>query len=160
MAMRLLFLLLLLGTMVVAEPLNLEQVQQLGRLRLGLTESELAELGPPRTIGKPVVEGATGLTVQRRSYPSKGLTITWSREKDADAWRVERFTAVPPNSWKTPQGIGLGSPAEKVRSTYASLLDPESSGSSQLVVGSIYGGIVFSIKKGKVSRIFVGAAAE
>ena len=35
---------------------------------------------------------------------------------------------------------------------------PEYAG--QFVAGSIYGGIIFNFAKGKVSRIFLGAAAE
>lgn len=158
--MRILALFFLLLVSLGAEPLKLEQIQQLGPLRLGLKESEIKGLGKAKASSKPVVEGATGLTVQTRTYPSQGLSITWSREKSVDPWRVERFSAASPNVWKTPQGIGLGSKAELVRSTYASLLDAESSGPEQLVVGSIYGGVMFTLKQGRVVRIFVGAAAE
>ena len=158
--MRTLFILLLLAGWVGAEPLKLEQVQQLGKLRLGLKESQVSGLGKVASSSKPVVEGATGLTVQTRTYPAQGLTITWSREKAGDPWVVDRFSAAAPNKWKTPQGIGLGSQAEQVRQTYGALLDAEACGPEQLVVGSIYGGVMFTLKQGKVIRIFVGAAAE
>jgi hypothetical protein len=47
-----------------------------------------------------------------------------------------------------------------VRKAYAAFADGESSSEGSFVVGSIYGGIIFSFEKGKVSGIFFGAAAE
>jgi len=47
-----------------------------------------------------------------------------------------------------------------VRKAYTEHVDREASDPGTLVVGSIYGGIIFDFTKGKVSRIFFGAAAE
>ncbi len=48
-----------------------------------------------------------------------------------------------------------------MRKAYASHADKENPPTAeQFVAGSIYGGIIFHFEKGKVSRIFFGAAAE
>ena len=92
--------------------------------------------------------------------PKRGLTVTISREGKATVWRVERFTVTAPCAWKTPQGIGVGSSEHEVRKAYSQLLDKEGQFPNQLVVGSIYDGVIFHMKNGKVESIFVGAAAE
>jgi len=43
---------------------------------------------------------------------------------------------------------------------YGAAVNQEESGAESIVVGSTYGGVIFTIADGKVSEIFVGAAAE
>jgi hypothetical protein len=135
--------------------------QKVGNLKLGLDSSQLASLlGAPSKQSKQVEEAATGLTVRDQSYTKQGLVVTLSREAKATVWRVERFTVSAPCPWKTPQGIGIGSSDQDVRKAYSQLLDKEGQSPTQLVVGSIYDGVIFRLKNGKVESIFVGAAAE
>jgi hypothetical protein len=98
--------------------------------------------------------------VQSRDYAKLGLSLTWARENQKSPWKVERFRAKSPCTWRTPQGIGLGSSAAQVRQIYAGLIEAESSGPEQIVVGSIYAGVIFELKQDRVTSIFVGAAAE
>jgi hypothetical protein len=140
---------------------TLSQAQQVGPIKLALAESKLAGLvGKPASESKPVLEAATGLTVKKRVYPKLGLTLTLAQEGPGQPWTLARFTADSPCPWKTPQGIGLGTAAETVRQVYQPLVDPEMTTSQQIVVGTVYDGVIFSVKQGKVSSIFVGAAAE
>lgn len=154
-------LLCLVTATALAAPLKLVDAQKVGGLKLGLDSSQVtALLGKPAKEGKPVEEAATGLTVKDQTYPQRGLVITLSREGKATVWRLERFTVTSPCQWKTPQGIGIGSSHQEVRKAYGELLDKEGQSATQLVVGSIYDGLIFHFKNGKVESIFVGAAAE
>ncbi|MBS2037802.1 hypothetical protein JST97_22650 [bacterium] len=151
----------LLTALALAAPLKLADTQKVGELKLGLDSSQVASmLGKPAKESKAIEEGATGLTVKDQSFPKRGLVVTLSREGKATVWRVERFRVSAPCAWKTPQGIGIGSSQQEVRKAYQELLDKESESAEQMVVGSIYGGIIFHFKNGKVDSIFVGAAAE
>ncbi len=151
----------LITATALATPLKVTDAQRLGDLRLGLESAQLTPLlGKPSKEGKPLEEGATGLTVKDQTFKKQGVVITLSREKKARVWRVERFVVTAPCPWKTPQGIGIGSSDQQVRKAYSQLLDSESQSATQLVVGSIYDGVIFHIKNGKVESIFVGAAAE
>lgn len=151
----------LLTAAALAAPMKVVDAQKVGNLKLGLDSSQLASLlGAPSKQGKPIEEAATGLTVRDQSYPKQGLVVTVSREGKATVWRVERFTVTAPCTWKTPQGIGIGSSDQEVRKAYSQLLDKEGQSATQLVVGSIYDGVIFHLKNGKVESIFVGAAAE
>jgi len=154
----------LLGLMalpVLGVPLSLGQCQQVGPLKLRMTETQLTPLlGKPASESKPVLEGATGLTIKTRKYPKQGVILTLSREGARKPWLLERFRVESPSVWKTPQGIGLGAGEEQIRTTYHSLIDSESTSPQQVVVGTVYDGVIFQLNKGKVSSIFVGAAAE
>ena len=154
-------LLCLLTATALATPMKVTDAQKVGNLRLGLESSQLVPmLGKPSKEGKPIEEGATGLTVKDQTFGKQGVVVTLSREKKARVWRVERFVVSAPCAWKTPQGIGIGSTDQEVRKVYSQLLDGESQSPAQLVVGTIYDGVIFHMKNGKVESIFVGAAAE
>lgn len=149
-----------LTAVALAAPMKVIDAQKVGNLRLGLESSQVASmLGKPDKESKPTDEGATGLTIKEQTF-KQGLVVTLAREKKATVWRVERFLVTPPCSWKTPQGIGLGASEQEVRKVYSQLLDAENQTPKQLVVGTIYDGVIFHLKNGKVESIFVGAAAE
>ncbi|MBN9414515.1 hypothetical protein ABS71_04770 [bacterium SCN 62-11] len=149
-----------LTAVALAAPMKVTDAQKVGNLRLGLESSQVASLlGKPGKETRPLEEGATGLTVKDQTF-KQGLVVTLAREKTATVWRVERFLVTTPCTWKTPQGIGLGSTEQEVRKVYSQLLDAESQSPKQLVVGTIYDGVIFHMKNGKVESIFVGAAAE
>lgn len=152
---------LLVLALPAAAALSIVQVQQVGPLKLNMAEPKMAQsLGKYSSEGKAVHEAATGLTVKERHYAKLGLKVTLAQEAAGARWTVARFRAEPPCPWKTPQGVGLGTPEAKVRKTYGALLDKEMTNAEQIVVGSVYDGVIFSLKDGKVSAIFVGAAAE
>jgi hypothetical protein len=98
--------------------------------------------------------------VQNRTYKKHGLEITYARDSEYQQWQIERFQAKAPCSWKNPQGVGIGTAMDVVREKYATLLEKETSTGNQLVVGSIYFGVIYAFEDAKVDSIFVGAAAE
>lgn len=158
--MRFLIFLLCCVPVMAAAP-TLAQVQKLGplRLKLPITAAEKA-LGKPSTVSKPHVEEATGRTVQTRTYKKHGLEVTYARDSEYQPWQIERFQAKAPCAWRNPHGVGIGTAMDVVRQKYAPLLEKETSIGNQLVVGSVYFGVIYAFEEGKVDSIFIGAAAE
>ena len=59
------------------------------------------------------------------------------------------------------RGIHIGSTIVEVTTAYGKVENKEESESGKtFVAGSIYGGVIFTFTDGKVSQIFLGAAAE
>ncbi len=165
------FLAALLALFVLAAPVPLRaadatgkflQSEQLGSLKLGLGEKDVLKLlGPPKKTGNLVFQGADGMWVQEWEYPAAGLTILMEARKKAGAKAIANIKASAPCTLATKAGIKIGSAAAAVAKAYAQHLDKENPPTAkQLVVGSIYGGIIFDFEKGKVASIFMGAAAE
>src|SRR4051812_47329402 len=74
---------------------------------------------------------------------------------------VATITATAPCALETARGIRIGSSIAEVTKAYKKVQDKEQSvAGKSFVAGSIYGGVIFSFKDGKVSQIFIGAAAE
>ena len=139
------------------------KAEHLGGLRLGTAEKDvLTLLGQPEKKSGLVLQEADGTFVQTWEYPAKGLSIVMSAGgKKTGAKTIAAITASVPCALATKAGIKLGSAAAEVRQAYAGHADKENPPTAeQFTVGSIYGGIIFNFEKGKVSRIFFGAAAE
>lgn len=138
------------------------RVESLGGLRLGLPEKDVIKLlGSPATRGKLVFQEADANYVQDWHYPTKGIELLMSAgEKKAGVKTIAGMTACAPCTFATRKGIKIGDAESAARKAYAEYVDREASDPGALVVGSIYGGIIFNFTKGKVSRIFFGAAAE
>ena len=82
-------------------------------------------------------------------------------EKKSGVKTIANITASAPCTFATSKGIEIGDAESAARKAYAEHVDRETRDDPGiLVVGSIYGGIIFNFTKGKVSRIFYGAAAE
>lgn len=105
--------------------------------------------------------GADGLYHQSWSYPACGLELGMSATRPKGAQTLHSITLTAPGKLRTRRNIGIGSPAAEVMKAYAKEYSADESQAGQTIVaGSIYGGIIFRIDGGKVSRIFFGAAAE
>jgi hypothetical protein len=73
---------------------------------------------------------------------------------------IESITVTAPSTLTTKQGIGIGSTEQEVMRIYKPYWNREESGHETFVAGSIYGGLIFNLEGGQVTRIFLGAAAE
>lgn len=156
--MRLLCLLLLLAVPVLAGEFS-SRSEKLGPLSLGMTSAQVVKaVGKPASYGRWVTEAATGLQVQ--VWPYRGMELTMAREGPGGAVTLDRLRVEAPCSFATSRGVRVGDPESKVRQAYAGLVDAEASGPDGLVVGSVYDGILFRLEGGKVTGIFLGAAAE
>jgi hypothetical protein len=139
------------------------RAESLGGLRLGLPEKDVLKLlGPPAKRGEVVFQEADGNYVQDWHYPDKGIDLLMSAgEKKSGEKTIANITASAPCTFATRKGIKIGDAESAARKAYAKHVDRETTADPGiLVVGSIYGGIIFNFTEGKVSRIFFGAAAE
>jgi hypothetical protein len=135
-------------------------IDQVGGLVLNLVDNQvIALLGQPDSKSKEVEWGADGLMHQDWIYQSKGLTLNMSRNKTAQ--QIFSIIVSSPSDLKTPKGIGIGSTYDDVIKAYDKEINKEESTDDVVVVGSIYGGVIFNFNSSKkVDRIFLGAAAE
>ena len=132
--------------------------EAVGFLKIGLASSEvLARLGEPADKSPIRIWGADGLEHQTWRYPAKGIELDMVNRDGA--FRVNGIQIKNPCDFKTKQGIGIGSSAKEVQAAYTNQLNPEVNGTN-LVVGTVYGGIIFGVDGGVVSSLFIGAAAE
>jgi len=70
-------------------------------------------------------------------------------------------TLSTPSRKKTSRGIGIGSLQKEVLEAYGAEFNREESLlPDTIIAGSVFGGLVFTMKDGRVESIFIGAAAE
>ncbi|MEN6439739.1 MAG: hypothetical protein ABFD97_14285 [Syntrophobacter sp.] len=148
---------------------NVEAVQfsmndeQFGGLRIGLTEKELTgNIACKPKKGKELLEGATGDYVQTWKYPGCGIELKMGSDKKGGAKRVASITLTSPASLMTKAGIHIGSTEGEVIKAYGKYRDRDGGTrkGKRFVAGSIYDGLIFLFRNGKVTEIFLGAAAE
>jgi hypothetical protein len=131
-----------------------------GWLKLGAEENVvLNKLGEPKKR-KDTYWGALGTYVQEWEFGDKGITLQMESEDQRGAKTVRSISITAPCRMLTGQGVGIGSPAKMIAERYSAFIDKEESKEGRIVVGSIYGGTIFTLTDGKVSKIFIGAAAE
>lgn len=141
---------------------DLSRREALGKLKLGLAGAEvIALLGKPEKKGREVLWEAIGEWVQEWHYPAQGLQLNMASAKKGGSKSVLTITASGGCTLSTVRGISIGSSEAAVKKAYGSVQDKEQSEPGKtFVAGSVYGGVIFQFEKGKVSEIFIGAAAE
>uniref|UniRef100_B8HR91 Uncharacterized protein n=1 Tax=Cyanothece sp. (strain PCC 7425 / ATCC 29141) TaxID=395961 RepID=B8HR91_CYAP4 len=145
-----------------ADEFTLMQQERIGKLRIGLPEAEATKAIPCKLKrGPEQFWGADGAYHQEWKSVDCGITLGMVSEQKGSAKTIASITLVSPSPLKTKRGIRIGSTEQEVMAAYKPDWNrEESSPSKQFVAGSIYGGLIFSFTNGKVSRIFLGAAAE
>lgn len=145
---------------------NYDQLKQtdlnyIDDLSLGMTMKEVVgKLGEPETKSAEQEWGADGWIHQDWEYKAKGIFLNMAREKDSSAIEIFSISITNPCQFKTKKNIGIGSTYDEVKTTYAQVIDTTASDENVITVGSLYGGIIFEFENKKVTKIFVGAAAE
>ena len=142
---------------------NKIDIESFGDIKLGQHYNEtIKAVGNPDSKSKAVEWGADGLLHEDWTYKSKGLVLNMSSDKTNVEGSLSIFsiTATSPCSFKTKAGVGIGSSYIEVQKAYKKDIDAEATDKTQITVGSVYGGIIFTFKDDKVSTIFLGAAAE
>ena len=136
--------------------------ESLGKLRLDLTEEAVIDILPIKpTVGREIEEGATGAFVEAWSYSSIGVHLMMGTYEKGAEKAIHSIAIAEPSTLKTARGIGLGATESEVETAYANEKEKFTSRSGEMfVAGSIYGGLLFSFEDGRVSEIFLGAAAE
>jgi len=136
--------------------------EALGKIKLGQKAADVtALLGKPDSKGKDTEWDAIGEWVQEWRFKSHGLVLNMASKSKAGAKTVLTITATAPSKLATARGIRIGSTIAEVTKAYGKVQDKEQSDPGKtFVAGSIYGGVIFTFTDGKVSQIFIGAAAE
>ena len=145
-----------------ADEFALLESERIGSLRIGLSATDVKKI-----IQCPLKQGAEqfweadGAYHQEWRFSGCGITVGMVSEKRNSAQSISYISIKRPNTLKTLRGIGIGSPEQEVIKSYQSDWNrEESQASKKFVAGSLYGGLIFEFNKGKVSAIFLGAAAE
>jgi len=137
--------------------------EQIGGLRLGLAGKELdGKISCSPKMGKEILEGATGEYVQTWKYPECGVELKMSSGRKGAVKTVASITVTSPSDLATGKGLHLGSTESEVVSAYGRYRDHDgfTKKGIKFVAGSVYDGMIFDFKDGKVVKIFLGAAAE
>ncbi|MEK7225017.1 MAG: hypothetical protein AAB221_04970 [Bacteroidota bacterium] len=133
-----------------------------GPIKLGQYYGETQEaLGPPDTKSKAIEWAADGMLHEDWTWKKNGLVLNMSSYKETkDVITIHSITAMAPCTFITKAGLGIGSTYAEVEAAYKKDIDTEATDKTQITVGSVYGGIIFTFKNNKAERIFLGAAAE
>lgn len=138
-------------------------IESFGEIKIGQQATEtIKALGNPDKKSKATEWGADGLMHEDWTWAGKGLVLNMSSDKNNVAGTLGIFS-ITANSlcpFKTRAGIGIGNSYKEVQDAYQRDINTEETTKDQIVVGSVYGGILFSFTNDKVSRIFLGPAAE
>jgi len=150
-------------TMTTPPDMGKVDLENFGPIKLGQLYSEAKKvLGHPDSKSKAIEWGADGLLHEDWTWKSKGLVMNMSSDKTNVEGTLAIFTitAEAPCDFKTKAGLGIGNSYAEVEAAYKKDIDPEATDKTQITVGSVYGGIIFSFKNDKVNSIFLGAQAE
>lgn len=135
----------------------------LGPLRLGMpADAALRVAGCKAGLGPESEEGATGDYVRQARLPACGLEFKLAGARKGGAKHVAGITVKAPSRLVTSRGIGIGASEAQVTAAYGRFRDGDgaSKPGEVFVAGSIYDGLIFTFKGGRVAEIFLGAAAE
>ncbi len=135
--------------------------EQVGKLHLGLAAPAVQQIMPGKpALGPEELMGADGQYHQEWKYAREGITLDMVAEKKGGPKTVAAIIVTGPSRLKTPKGIGIGSNEAAVAQAYGPFRNAEDSTPDRFVAGSNFGGVIFTFEQGKVSSIFIGAAAE
>jgi hypothetical protein len=135
--------------------------ERIGELRIGLPEAAVRRAlpGQPQRTREKLQE-ADGRYVLWWKYPKQGIELLMGSDKKGAAKQIATISCRAPCALRTSRGIGIGSALADVQKAYAAEFNKEDSKDGVFVAGSIYGGLIFDFKAGKVSAMFLGPAAE
>lgn len=145
-----------------ADEFALMRSESIGTLKIGQNRAEALKAFVSKPIfGKIEEWGADGYFHQKATSLTEGLEISFVSESRNSKQAVESITIKLPCTFKTKLGIGIGSAYSDVAKAYRPHVDSEFTKPGKvLVAGSVYGGLSFLFRSGKVSQVFIGASAE
>ena len=138
--------------------------EALGKIAEGQKAEDVVRLvGKPASKGKVTQMAATGEWVQEWKYPALGVRLTLASNAKNGPMTVSQLWAVDGCKLATRRGIKIGDTVAALRKAYGDVEHkaPDGSRSRELfIAGSLYGGVLFHLKDGKVTEIFIGPSAE
>lgn len=115
--------------------------------------------GEPEEKSETVILAADGLEHETWSYISKGIELDIVKDKEKQQSVFSIFINSP-STLKTSKGICIGSTKDEVMKAYKDDINAKELTADEIVVGTVYNGIVFSMENNKVAWIFIGSASE
>lgn len=132
--------------------------ETIGGFKLGMDERKvLGVLGQPKSKGFPTEEGATGDFVS--DWEWKGITVGMAAGRRSGPFHVRSISVDTPSTFATSRGIHVGSTLAELSKIYPRNTEEGNADPNQYLVGSVYGGELFTLEKDKVASIFLGAMA-
>jgi hypothetical protein len=134
--------------------------ETIGNLKIGMTFDEVKNiLGKPDEISQPDSSEVDGENYKSLIYKNKGINIGLVISEDSMS-NVSWIEMVDSCKLLTSKAIGLGSMAEDVTKAYSDFINPELCDSTSVLAGSFNLGMYFSIKEGRVNRLYIGAMGD
>lgn len=139
--------------------------EPIGPLRFDMEEAAAVEaLGFDATAAEregPSEMAATGDWVVTLAWPQAGVRLAFFAASETARYGLAQIGLDSPSTLRLARGdLGLGSTVAEVQAAFGPAINAEHSVEDSIVVGSLYGGITFSIADGKVVGIGAGAGAE
>ena len=163
MDIRLITLLLGLSLTSVcyAEQDGADASERLGELEVGSSEQAVIRaVSCPFKHGKGEVWGADGRYYEDWMARKCGIGVTIGADDAQSAKSVHSIHIEAPSKLKTRRGIGIGSRERDVTRAYPQLQASELQSDQTRTIGSPEGELVFTLKKGRVTEIYVGVGDE
>ena len=144
------------------EMFKLMKTEKVGELKLEMTEAQVKQtMKGNATRSAEKLWGADNRYHSQWTYGAQGLTLGMVADKRGGAKTLESILCGARCTLKTTRGIGIGSTLAEVQKAYGAEFNKEESQlPGSFVAGTIYGGLMLDFKGGKVSKMYLGAAAE
>jgi len=127
--------------------------EHLGELKLGMPAARVKELLPDaKSKGKMTENEEAGQFEQIWEAP--GVRVNMVSEKKNGEQTVEYITVTAPSTLKSARGVGIGDAVDAVKKAYGESPEPDLTDGDGDQLS--YGGIVFTVKDGKVASIVIG----
>ncbi|HEX7701783.1 MAG TPA: hypothetical protein VF403_13690 [Kofleriaceae bacterium] len=139
------------------DPTSILDTEAIGGLKMGADEKAIiAVLGAPKHKDKAEQEGATLDYVSEWSWPTASINMVSDTGKPP--WTARLISISKTSTLETTQHIHLGSTRADVEKAYKRS-DEDDAKPDQFLVGSVYGGLLFELKKDRVVTISMGPFA-
>lgn len=134
--------------------------ETLNDLKLGLTKIQVENiLGEPEEVSLNEVWEADGEYHQTYFYKKLGIELDMIGDNE-ESKKVNMITINKPCDFKTSRNIYIGSKISELRNAYGQYYNKVFSDKETFVAGSIYSGVIFTLKNNIVESIFIGAGTE
>jgi len=132
-----------------------------GWLKIGVDEKTIkAKLGEDCKLSVLGESQVSGFYEEEWLFAKQGIKLIMESENPESQKTVAQFSVMAPSKLKTLKGIGIGSTKAEILSAYHGHINTEEATDDTIIVGSIYEGLFFTMKKDIVEEMFIGAIAE
>ena len=140
---------------------ELMKQESIGKLKIEMREDEVISiLGKPECQSKKQFSQVDAFYHQDWNYPSKGISLQMASETEDSLSQVQIIQIKFPSKLTTSREIMIGDSYYEVEQKYGKFQNTEESKPTTFVVGSVYGGLVFSFQDQKVTKIYLGYLAD